>query len=160
MEQTLLIITTVFVTLLAGIFLAYAISVNGALHKLADREYIRAMQQVNIVIQNGLFFLIFMGPVLLLPITTYLLHDYKEPVVFYLLIGASAIYIIGSFILTVAGNVPYNERLANIHTERLGEIELSKARNAYETPWNTMHAIRTVASVVAGAMLVVACALV
>ena len=159
METILLIITTILTALLAGIFLAYALSVNGALHSLGDREYIRAMQYINIVIQNGLFFLTFMGPVALLPIVAYMYHDAADPRQFYLLIGASVVYIAGSFILTIVGNVPYNERLARVDVNDSSDAELKSAREKYEAPWNTMHLVRTVASVVAAILLVAVCAL-
>lgn len=158
MEASLLIITTVLVSLLAGIFLAYVVSVNGALHKLTDREYVRAMQQINIVIQNGLFFLAFMGPVPLLPIITYMSRDATNPLQFPLLLAASVIYIGGSFILTIVGNVPYNERLARVNVDG-GSSEVAAARAQFEKPWNAMHAVRTIASIAAAVLLVVACTL-
>lgn len=156
METILLITTTVLTAVLAGVFFGYAVSVIGALARLGDREYVRAMQQINIVIQNGLFFLTFMGPVLLLPIVTYMARDAANPLQFYLLLAASIIYIGGSFILTIVGNVPYNERLARVNADT---TEVSAARMRYEKPWNTMHVARTLASVIAATLLIVACTL-
>lgn len=158
MESILLITTTVLTALLAGVFFGYAVSVNWALHRLGDREYVRAMQQINIVIQNGLFFLVFMGPVLLLPIITYMSRDATNPLQFPLLLAASVIYIGGSFILTIVGNVPYNERLARVNADG-GSSEVAAARARFEKPWNAMHAVRTIASIAAAVLLVVACTL-
>ena len=159
MDTTLLIIATILTTLLAGIFLAYTLSVNGALHRLGDREYVRAMQHINTVIQNGLFFLTFMGPVILLPIVTYLYHDVADSRQFYLLISASVLYIAGSFILTVVGNVPYNERLARVDVDDSSDADIKSAREKYEAPWNAMHTVRTIASILAATLLVIACTL-
>lgn len=157
MQTLLLIITTVLTALLAGVFVGYAISVNWALGKLTDREYVRAMQQINIVIQNPLFFLIFMGPVPLLPIVAYISHGAGNPLLFALVLAATIIYIVGSFVLTVVGNVPYNEKLARLRVDDASSGEVAQARHSYEKPWNAMHAVRTIASVVAAVLLVVAC---
>lgn len=158
METTLLIITTILTGLLAGVFFGYAVSVNWALHRLGDREYVRAMQQINIVIQNGLFFLAFMGPVPLLPIITYMSRDAANPLQFYLLLAASIIYIGGSFILTIGGSVPYNEKLAKVDADGPSDV-VAAARTRYEKPWNAMHAVRTTASIIATVLLVIACTL-
>ena len=156
LETSLLIITTILTALLAGVFFGYAVSVNWALAKLGDREYVRAMQQINIVIQNGLFFLTFMGPVALLPVITYMARDASNPLYFPLLLAATILYIVGSFMLTVMGNVPYNERLAKVNADG---NEAASARARFEKPWNAMHAVRTVASITAATLLVIACTL-
>lgn len=156
LENILLVTTGTLTALLAGVFFGYSISVNGALHKLKDVEYIRAMQAINIVIQNPLFFLTFMGPVVLLPIATFMLKG-DSSTQFALLLAASVIYIFGSFILTVAGNVPMNEKLAKFDVSGATAGDITAAREQFEKPWNRLHNIRTLASVVATVLIFVAC---
>lgn len=141
METALLIITGTLTTLLAGVFFGYAVSVNPGLHRLKDSEYVRAMQSINIVIQNPLFFLSFMGPLILLPWVTFLAHGEAT---FGWLLAATITYVVGSFGVTVAGNVPLNEKLA-----RADVSQATAARAAFEKPWNALHAIRTLASIAA-----------
>ena len=100
-----------------------------------------------------------MGPVVLLPIVTYLYHDVADSRQFYLLISASVLYIAGSFILTVVGNVPYNERLARVDVDDSSDADIKSAREKYEAPWNAMHTVRTIASILAATLLVIACTL-
>ncbi|MEV6424129.1 anthrone oxygenase family protein [Streptomyces sp. NPDC051662] len=157
MLDTLLLITGLLTALTAGIFFAYSVSVNGGLHRLKDGEYIRAMQSINVVIQNPLFFLAFMGPVVLLPLVAFM-HGVGSNQ-FLDLIAASVIYIIGSFGLTAFGNVPLNDKLAKVDSERMSDAELAKARAAFEKPWNVLHEIRTIASVIALALVFSACLL-
>jgi uncharacterized membrane protein len=112
--KTLLIITTILVTLLAGIFLAYFLSVNPALKTKNDHEYVSIMQTINQVIQNPAFFLVFIGPVLLLPIVTYISYKTGISRNFYLPLIASFLYIVFTFGVTVGGNVPLNDTLAKV----------------------------------------------
>lgn len=151
-ESILLIITGVLTALLAGTFFGYATSVNGGLHKLRDDEYVRAMQSINIVIQNPLFFLCFMGPVVLLPFSIFLM--YGNDLQFWLLLVASVIYIIGTFGITVVGNVPLNDRLAKSDPTNARE-----ARAQFENPWNRLHAVRTIAAIIATTLIFIVCLL-
>jgi uncharacterized membrane protein len=153
-ETILLITTGTLVALLAGVFFGYAVSVNWGLHRLKDSEYVRAMQSINIVIQNPLFFLSFMGPLVLLPVVTFM---FKESPAFGLLLAATIVYIVGSFGLTVAGNVPLNEKLARFNVAGVSEAQVAAARAQFEKPWNMLHAIRTVASIAATVLLFAAC---
>jgi uncharacterized membrane protein len=145
---TVLLITTGTLTsLLAGVFFGYAVSVNKGLGRLKDNEYVHAMQSINIVIQNPLFFLSFMGPVVLLPIATFLLKE--TGLHFGLLLAATIVYIVGTFGVTVAGNVPLNEKLARLDTAAASQADIKAARKQFEKPWNRLHAVRTGASIVA-----------
>jgi uncharacterized membrane protein len=155
LDIILLATTGVLTSLLAGAFFGYAVSVNGGLHRLKDSEYVRAMQSINIVIQNPLFFLSFMGPVALLPIVTFMFKD--SGLAFMLLLAATIIYIVGAFGLTVAGNVPLNEKLAKVDAQNATSDELATVRRQFEQPWNGMHTVRTLASIVATVLLFAAC---
>jgi uncharacterized membrane protein len=157
MLDTLLFASGLLTALTAGTFFAYSISVNGGLHRLKDGEYIRAMQSINVVIQNPLFFLVFIGPIVLLPLVAFM-HGVGSSQ-FLDLIAASVVYIVGSFGLTIFGNVPLNDKLAKVDSEHIGDAELAKARVAFEKPWNLLHEIRTVASVIALALVLSACLL-
>jgi uncharacterized membrane protein len=150
-ESILLITTGVLTTLLTGTFFGYAVSVNGALHTLRDDEYVRAMQAINTVIQNPLFFLSFMGPVILLPVSTFLAYG-DNSMQFWLLLLATIIYIVGTFGVTVVGNVPLNEQLAKADPATARE-----ARTRFEKPWNRLHTIRTVAGIITTTLFFIAC---
>lgn len=151
LDTITLIITGTLTTLLSGVFFGYAVSVNGALGKLRDEEYVRAMQSINKVIQNPLFFLTFMGPVILLPFATFLTYD-NASIQFWLMLFATIIYIVGTFGITVAGNVPLNDQLAKADIGAAHE-----ARDRFEKPWNRLHAVRTIASVIVTILLFAAC---
>ncbi len=157
LENILLVVAGTLTTLLAGLFYGYTVSVNRGLHRLKDVEYIRAMQSINIVIQNPLFFLTFLGPVVLLPVVTFLHRSDADPARFMLLLAASVAYIAGSFVVTIVGNVPLNERLAKFSAAGASDIEMAKTRSEFEKPWNRLHNIRTLASVAASILIFIAC---
>jgi uncharacterized membrane protein len=153
-ETILLVITGTLTALLAGLFFGFSVAINGALHRLKDVEYVRAMQSINIVILNPIFFLSFMGPVALLPLTAFL---FRGEAAFVWLVAASVLYIVGTFGLTIGGNVPLNDKLAKVDTTRVSDKEITDARAQFEHPWNRLHNIRTVAAIAATALLFIAC---
>ena len=63
--------------LIAGVFYAYAVSVNLGLAAQPDASYVGAMQAINERIQNPLFFLSFFGAALFLPAA--LAAHYQRP---------------------------------------------------------------------------------
>ena len=154
-ENIILVLAGTLTALVTGLFYGYSVSVNGGLHRLNDSEYVKAMQSINVVIQNPLFFVSFIGPVILLPLAAFLQRD-ANPMQFALLLASSVIYIAGSFGLTMVGNVPLNERLAKFNASKSSGNEIAQARAGFEKPWNRLHAIRTIASIAASVLIFVA----
>jgi uncharacterized membrane protein len=157
-QQLVLIAATTATALIAGLFYAYSCSVNIALSKLPDEGYIAAMQSINREIQNPLFFVSFMGTLLLLPICTWMQYRAGGSPVFFLLLGATAIYIIGAFGVTMAGNVPLNEALDKFNFQAATAEEITRQRVQFEIPWNRLHSIRTVCSFVSLVLILIALA--
>lgn len=148
MKEIILITTALTTGLIGGLFYAYTCSVNIGLGLLHDREYLTAMQSINSAILNPLFFMSFMGTLLLLPISAWLC--YKEPLSlrFTLLLAASILYMIGVFGVTVFGNVPLNDALAQFNVQKASAMEITQQRMSFEKPWLMLHNIRTVCSVI------------
>jgi uncharacterized membrane protein len=154
-ENIILVLAGTLTALVTGLFYGYSVSVNGGLHRLNDPEYIRAMQSINAVIQNPLFFVIFIGPVILLPLAAFLQRD-TNSMQFALLLASSTLYVAGSLGLTMVGNVPLNVRLAKFDASKASGNEIAQARAGFEKPWNRLHAIRTIASIAATVLIFVA----
>lgn len=149
-----LLIAIITTGLSAGIFYGYAVSVNGGLGSISDRAYLSAMQSINRVILNLFFFIVFFGPVVLLPVSTWLQFKEALDTRFYMLLVSALIYLVGTFGVTAFGNVPLNRQLARIDLEQATAQQLAKARADFETPWNRFHAVRTVAATTAFLLLV------
>jgi len=144
--------------LIAGVFYAYAVSVNLGLAGQPDAGYVATMQAINERIQNPLFFLSFFGAVLFLLAALAAHSPRPRSSRFWLIALASALYVGGGFLLTVFVNVPLNEALARVALEAFPG-ELARARAAYEGPWVFWNGVRTVFSFVAFLALVCACLL-
>lgn len=129
----------------AGFFYAWAVSVIPGTKKVADLTYLETMQSINRAILNPAFFVVFMGCLVLLAISTF--QQYRTGLPFWLLGGATLTYLIGTFGVTALGNVPLNDSLDVLDLTDLAAGQIAGIRKDYETPWNRWHLIRTVFSV-------------
>ena len=157
MANTILIITTTLTALIAGLFYAYSCSVNLGLGRLANKEYLIAMQSINRAILNPLFFASFIGTFLMLPLSTYLNYNHLHDTRFILLLFATVIYAIGTFGVTIFGNVPLNNVLDKFNIMTASAEEISTQRIFFEKPWLLLHNIRTIAAVISLVLVIIGC---
>ncbi|MCL9804320.1 DUF1772 domain-containing protein [Flavobacterium amniphilum] len=153
----ILLITTTFSALMAGLFYAYTCSVNLGLGKLSDIEYIKAMQSINREIQNPVFFSCFFGTLILIPLSAFLQYNQQATFKAWLLLTAAVTYAIGVFGVTVFGNVPLNEALENFNTIGVAKEVIQHQRALFETKWNLLNTVRTVFSILTVMLLIAAC---
>jgi uncharacterized membrane protein len=134
--------------LVAGLFYGYDCSVVKGLGNLQNEDYLQSFQSINKAIQNPYFFISFMGSLFILPLTALLSYKHAGTVTFSILLSATVIYVIGVIGITIFGNVPLNEQLANFSISTATESEISAMRKTFETAWNNYHTVRTVASII------------
>jgi uncharacterized membrane protein len=151
-------LATLATGLVAGVFYAYAVSVNLGLAAQTDASYVATMQAINARIQNPMFFASFFGAVLFLLATLAAHIRRSRSGRFRLVALACALYIVGGFLLTAFVNVPMNEELARV-VANASPDELAGARAAYEGPWGFWNGVRTVFSSMAFLALIGACLL-
>ena len=133
----------------AGLFYAWEVSVIPGTKLITDRNYLETMQSINRAILNPGFYLIFFGSLLLLFTSTYLQYRVGVNLSFWLLLGASISYLVGTFGVTVFGNVPLNEALGVLNLQELTDGLLDHHRSSFEDHWNRLHTVRTVFSILA-----------
>jgi uncharacterized membrane protein len=146
-ENFLLFITGVSTSLIAGLMFGYSVSVNLGLGRLTDFEYLRAMQNINRAILNPIFFITFVGSLILLFLTAILHINDPSTQKFSYLVLAFIFYGI-HFVITGTRNVPLNNRLEELNLNDLSKEEYSDIRSWYEKSWNRWHTIRTIASII------------
>ena len=153
----ILTITATTTALIAGLLYAYSCSVNIGLGRLADAEYIAAMQSINKAIQNPVFFISFMGTLFLLPLSTYL--HYGQPLSnrFWLLLISTVVYAIGVIGVTALGNIPLNNALDKFNLSSASVETIANERAKFEGAWNRFHAVRTIASIISLVLVIIAC---
>ncbi|MDR2230760.1 MAG: DUF1772 domain-containing protein [Flavobacteriaceae bacterium] len=155
-QDITLILTGITTALMAGLFFSYSVSVSWGLGKLADREYLQAMQSINREILNPIFFACFFGALVTLPIATFQQYQYNQTT-FLLLLLASLFYIIGVFGITSAFNVPLNDKLDLLDLTKASDVSIKQMRDSFERSWNNWNIIRTFSSVVSTALVIIAC---
>jgi len=154
-QDIILALATIFSAIISGLFFSYTFSINLGLHKLNDKTYLIAMQNINREILNPAFYCCFLGAPILLAISTVLFFDIHSPK-FYLILAASLSYIIGVFVITGMRNVPLNNQLASVDLSIASEKSIKLMREAFEKPWVFWNLIRTYCSVFTLIFLIIA----
>lgn len=148
MTSLALILTVVALVLagaMAGFFYAYSMSVMWALDAVDPKAAIASMQSINIVVRNAIFFPAFFGTPVVALVAAGLWRVQGLHNVALLLALAAIAYLVGTFLVTIALNVPMNERLAR--TAIPTEIEAARTIwESYSIPWTLWNHIRTASS--------------
>ena len=139
--------------LVSGIFFAFSTFLMQALGRLEPREGISAMQSINIAVINPLFFLPFFGTGVLCIVTIAVALVTNSSQSFTLMLAGSFLYLVGCLGVTVAGNVPLNDRLAKANR---GEVEAESLWTRYLVSWTRWNHIRTAASLAAAVAFMIA----
>ncbi len=137
----------------AGIFFAFSTFVMRALGQLPANQGIAAMKAINVTVLNPWFFLAFFGTgAVCLPVAFLALGSAAGTHRAYLLAGC-ALYLLGCLLVTVACNVPLNDRLASTEPDSSGAEALWANYLSHWTRWNH---VRTAASLAAAALFAMA----
>jgi uncharacterized membrane protein len=156
-EDIVLVVGGTLTGLLAGVFYAFSVAIVPALRSIKGTQHIAAMQAINVKIENPVFFLSFFGPTILLPLAAFLHRDTAQ---FSWLVAASVLQIAGSNGVTIAGDIPLNNKLAKIDVNQLSEAEADQIRTEFQRPgsaWMNFHHIRTFAAIAATALIFLVC---
>jgi uncharacterized membrane protein len=151
------VITTLVTGLIAGLFYSYSCSVSPGLGLLPDAAYLKAMQSINRAILNPVFFISFMGTLVLLPVSAWLSYRELPSFQFWYFLAAAIIYIVAVFGVTIGGNVPLNEALDKFNIEDASTAQVVQQRLQFEAKWNMLNTIRTLGSVASLALAVLGC---
>lgn len=150
-------LATLSTGMMAGIFFTWTNAVTPGIGKLNDIEYLNALQSMNRAILNPAFKGAFLAPLILIPITTVLHYKINPSHIFWTLLAAIFLYGIGSLGVTVLGNIPLNNLLDNTNLENTSLARAKNLREAIEFKWNRFNLIRTLSSIGAFVLLLLAC---
>jgi uncharacterized membrane protein len=133
-----LVCATLLTALVTGLLFGFALIVMPGIRKLGDREFVRAFQVMDGIIQNNhpLFVLVWGGSALLLLISAVLGFRALSPALWTALIAATAGYFIGVQVPTMVVNVPLNNALQTANTVSADDEAMGNARRAFESRWN------------------------
>ena len=142
----LLVLSILLCSLVTGFIFTYAIVVMPGLSKLKDKEFIRAFQVTDEIIQNNqpIFMLIWVGSiisVLSLIISSVFIIGISGSLLT-ILIGT--IYLFGVQGVTIGIHLPLNNQIQKVNTEELDDQKLHEERLNFERKWNFFNNIRTI----------------
>ena len=131
--------------LAAGFILTYAIIVMPGLSKLDDKEFIKAFQVTDGIIQNNqpIFILIWVGSIISVLGTIIISILSLGIVEAWLIIFAGVIYLLGVQGITISIHLPLNKHIQKIDINSTNSQTLSEVRKNFETKWNYFNNIRT-----------------
>ncbi len=139
--------------LVSGIFFAFSTFVMRALGRLPENQGIAAMKAINVTVLNPWFLLAFFGTgAVCLPVAFLALGSAAGTHRAYLLAGCT-LYLLGCLLVTMAFNVPLNNRLASADPD-------SSAAEAlwahYLSRWTLWNHVRTAAPLAAAGLFTMA----
>ncbi len=138
--------------LIGGVFFAFSSFVMRALARVSSSEGISVMQSINVVVITPSFLGIFMGTAALsVALAVLALANRADPSAMYFL-GGAVLYFGGTFLVTVIGNIPLNNRLACLSPSDPDAMEFWQQ---YLDRWTKWNHIRTAAATAATLLLVV-----
>ena len=141
-----LLLATLTVGLMAGIFAAFALSVMRGLARTSDSTFVEVMRRINVEIMNPWFLFCFLGGAvftllaLFFSVRGYAAGDPRRDAIGWVIAGF-VLYGL-SVAVTVLVNVPLNGALA-----AADPADPSAARAPFEKRWVQFNAIRTVTAV-------------
>ena len=152
-----LISSALLCSLVAGFTLMFAIVVMPGISKFEDKEFLKAFQLIDGIIQNNqpLFFLVWLGSIISVVVTllsSILTLGFQDSV---MIIGVCFIYLFGVQGVTTRIHLPLNRRIKNIDINNLDKESLIEERVKFENRWNYFNKIRTGIALSASLMLLV-----
>ncbi len=140
---------------MAGVFCAFSTFVMRGLAALPPAQGVAAMNAINKAAVGPAFMSVFLGTALLaVVIAAVTLAVWPKDAAVALLLG-SGLYLVGSFGVTAAANVPRNDALLRLEP---GSAEAADRWTAYVREWTAWNHVRTVAAAAAATAYVLALA--
>ena len=137
----------------AGVFFAFSSFVMKALARLHPAQGVAAMQAINAAAVTPAFMAVLFGTALACgALAVSALFAWDERFAPYLLVG-SALYLVGTILLTIAYHVPRNEALARVEPH---SADTESYWTRYLSDWTTWNHVRAAAAFAAAATLTIA----
>ena len=152
-----LIFSILSCSLVGGFILTYAVVVMPGLSNLNDKDFVKAFQVTDAVIQNNqpIFMFTWIGSIVAM-LTTILVSlvsvGLSETWLILLIVIA---YLLGVQGITVAIHIPLNNHIHKVKIEELNDETLAYERLKFETKWNFFNYIRTSIAIFVSMLLLI-----
>jgi uncharacterized membrane protein len=139
--------------LVAGIFFAFSAFIMTALGRLPPEGGISAMQSINVAVLNPMFLFVFFGTAVAALILAVAAFAGWSPSQSTCLLAGALLYLAGTIFVTMAFNVPLNNRLAAGGAK---SAEGASVWKTYLSAWTAWNHVRTIAALAACALFILA----
>ena len=141
-----LIFSILTCSLVTGFIFTYAVVVMPGLSKLNDKEFIRAFQVTDGIIQNNqpLFMLTWVGSIIAILSSIIISIVFVGISETWLIILVGVVYLLGVQGITISIHIPLNNHLQQVNIDELNAERLSEERIKFESKWNNFNIIRTI----------------
>ncbi|MBH3428154.1 DUF1772 domain-containing protein [Pseudomonas alkylphenolica] len=149
----LIVATALGCGLMGGLFFAFSNFVMKALERIPEQSAVTAMQSINQVVLNRVFFALFFGTALTsIALLIWAYQRFPLPGSVCMGIG-SGLYLVGNILVTVVIHVPKNQSLARLDP---ASTEAISAWHRYVPSWSRWNHVRTITALAAAAWLMLA----
>ena len=152
-----LIFSILSCSLVGGFIFTYAIVVMPGLSNLNDKDFLRAFQVTDAIIQSNqpLFMFTWIGSIVSI-LTTILVslvsYGLSET---WLIVLVGVAYLLGVQGITIAIHIPLNNHIQKVKIDELNDETLTDERLNFETKWNFFNNIRTGIAISASLLLLI-----
>ena len=152
-----LIFAILLCSLVSGFIFTYSIVVMPGLSNLNDKDFLKAFQVTDAVIQNNqpLFMFTWIGSIVAILTTIVASLITAGLLEFWLIILVGAAYLLGVQGITVAIHIPLNNHIQKLNIEELNDKTLAYERKNFEVKWNFFNKIRTFVAISASSLLLI-----
>ena len=152
-----LIFTILLCSLVSGFIFTYSIVVMPGLSNLNDKDFLKAFQVTDAVIQNNqpLFMFTWIGSIVAILTTIVASLITVGLLESWLIILVGAAYLLGVQGITVAIHIPLNNHIQKLNIEELNDKTLAYERKNFEAKWNFFNKIRTFVAISASSLLLI-----
>ena len=132
-------------TTVTGFIFTYAIVVMPGFSKLSDKEFIKAFQVTDEVIQNNqpLFMITWIGSIISILLTIIVVTATIGLSNSWLLILVGVIYLLGVQGVTIVIHLPLNNHIQKMDIDKMTGKNLGEERRKFQKKWNFFNNIRT-----------------
>ena len=141
----MLIPSVILCALVTGFIFTYAIVVMPGFSKLSDKEFIKAFQVTDKVIQNNqpLFMITWIGSIISILLTIIVATATTGLSNSWLIILVGFIYLLGVQGVTIVIHLPLNNHIQKMDIDKMTDKNLGEERRKFQKKWNFFNNIRT-----------------
>ena len=139
-----LILSTFLCALVTGFVFTYAVVVMPGLKQLCDKEFIRAFQVTDAIIQNNhpFFMMVWLGSIISVSGAIVMAFMVSTPAGNWSVIATGFSYLFGVQGLTIFIHLPLNNRIQGVNVDEMNPKALLDQRLLFEARWTRFNKVR------------------